>query len=505
MTWKNSLLVCLVALLAGGVVAQEESATLLVEASDGEFAMEQRSSIQIQNLTGAISVRIGREPVVRFACRTLDNQRSEHPVTVWDLDGSALLFESAEGDEALPLLLQVTVPPDADAVVLAANSRVQMNGVTGDAYVEGAALEVDLRGVLGSIEIVQDGGTLKINGTNTDVTLDLKKVEYTLEQISGPLLLTTAESAGTLNTLLSDLELNLENSELMAQVLKGQVSGSVFGGQLGLQRLDGGGRLELSEAPLSVSASEGVLEIDTDADVEVRETRGPLMIRGYGGKVDAQSLMAPVTIETTGSQILLQKVGAQATISGEELELTASDVQGNLEIRSTSSTIKLRDVAGVLDIENDYGDLLIHNASKAITAKLDEGSAELKGIEAPVQLRASGPNVSVSWSQLGHTKDSYVENLGGDLRVELPRKGGCSLNAKTEFGRIESQIPGLEIAEDLNEFNGRLRQGNRPRIEAVADGNIVFAGSPAVAGRPGRRPPTPTRTPQQQRNGNDRD
>ena len=251
-----------------------------------------------------------------------------------------------------------------------------------DLVIEGANLDVSVRGVDGALELVQQGGeadlanveTVLVEGTDLDFKLDgVGDAELSLEatraeilNVYGPLVLDAVETTLSLTGSNGSVEARIDG-----------------GGGVELAKLFSGARLELEEAPLVLTEGSGVIEIDTDANVDLRDIRGPLRITGYAGDVVGTKLLGTAEIETSGGKVELKSIGGQTSITGDDLQVAVKDVKANLTVRTRSSNVSVDSIDGVLDIENDFGDVKVSDAKKSVTIRNSGGDVEVRKLEGP--------------------------------------------------------------------------------------------------------------------------
>ena len=110
-----------------------------------------------------------------------------------------------------------------------------------------------------------------------------------------------------------------------------------------------------------------------------------------------------------------------------------------------------------------------------------DGQVRLFGIKGPVEVSAEGAEVEVTWASLGGTETSSVENSRGDVRVSLPAKFRCRIDASAPHGRIETDLEELRVTEDGHHASGILLGGLRtaaqvrkPTVRLKSGGNVYI-------------------------------
>ena len=76
-------------------------------------------------------------------------------------------------------------------------------------------------------------------------------------------------------------------------------------------------------------------------------------------------------------------------------------------------------------------------------------------------------------------KDSKIVNKSGGVTVRLPVAGACRIEAKSRTGRVESDLPTVQVVGNGDEAQGPVNGGSRPLIRIEASRDIVLSGAPA--------------------------
>ena len=117
----------------------------------------------------------------------------------------------------------------------------------------------------------------------------------------------------------------------------------------------------------------------------------------------------------------------------------------------------------------------------AFTATPKYKTLEVFGTKGPVHVKAEGREVEGNWASRGGAETSSVENSRGDVRVSLPSKFRCRIDASAPHGRIETEIEELRVTDDGHHASGILLGGRRsaaqvkkPTIRIKSGGNIYI-------------------------------
>jgi DUF4097 and DUF4098 domain-containing protein YvlB len=173
----------------------------------------------------------------------------------------------------------------------------------------------------------------------------------------------------------------------------------------------GGIRLDGIDGPANTETSSGRTEISNIAsDVKLASHSGAIVIRSAGGHVSASNMSG-------GIQIL--------------------NVRGPVETQTTSGRTEISVVSGEVNSTTHSGSISIDNAKGAVTAYNGSGSIEALELFGPVQAQTKSGGIRISQrspAQIRALTDS------GSINVELASRGGYSIDAQSDSGRVSGPI-----------------------------------------------------------------
>jgi DUF4097 and DUF4098 domain-containing protein YvlB len=464
LVWVTSLLVFVPA------VAQDDG-PLAVEAS-GVIDVVNESLVRLRGLHGTITVRAGKAAELQFAARALNNRRDERPIELWLHDGMFAL-QPVEGSEDEPLLVEVSVPPGMRVDVEASDSRFNANGLNSPIRFSGSDVIFNGRGLQDSADLSIEGGSVTLIGAANDVSLEGKGLELRMSEIDGFVTLSLEGSSGRLDQVRGDASIDLQETSL-SWVGAGHLSGDARGGRLELAAVQGGARLRLSETALSISASSGDLEFETDTELAFSEIDGSVRITGYGGSVTGAGTSGAFALSGSDMEVAVEQVGGGVTVDGDHLELRFKGVKGDATLRTSLTNVYLEEIAGNVGLTNEFGNIVIHKPAQEVQIESSEGLVKVTELSGPIRLKASGPEVYVHWKEVSRTKEHYVENGAGEIRALFAPRAGGKLVAETRRGQIESGLDGVTLSEDASRAEGDIHRVKQPVIKIVGDGNIYL-------------------------------
>jgi len=471
--WTPIAMLAILALCWAPALAQP---VMLSDESGASLVLEGESVLEVVGVTGSIVLR-GAQGDLRYEARTLDNRREDHQVALW-LEGSTLRLTPLEGDEGLPMLIEIGVPSRLDVVVRCDGCRVHASAIAGHLDIDGSRIELEARAIYGGATLRIDGGSINVNGADADLEIEGKGLGVNVQNVRASVFLALESSHVDIATVGESVEGELEGSSFVGTGLEGLLRLDVAEGSVDLAACNGGGELYLTDSPLVLDGTKGILDVETDAEVEFHGHEGGLKITGRGAAVTGDGTQGLLEIETDEAEVRLENLTGTSKIFGHGLELTVTASRGELELQLTSSSVRLDRCVANITVENDFGDVEIISASQLVKITTRDGDVRLTDFKGSLQLAANGPAVEVAWSAIETQQDSSIENEGGNVRLTLPSTASCKIEADAPYGRIESDLKELQVADDghsatLNmNSNPRAPHVKRPLIRVRSDGEL---------------------------------
>jgi hypothetical protein len=158
-------------------------------------------------------------------------------------------------------------------------------------------------------------------------------------------------------------------------------------------------------------------------------------------------------------------------ILGDGLKAKIVDVGGELYIETTVSDVVI-DRAGTVDLRLDRGSATIQRAMGAVQAIVVGGDVHIIDGSGPVNLDLDGGDAEVSWASMSGGKDSKLNNKSGNITVRIPASAVCRIEAKSRYGRVDTDLPTVKVTDDFTEAQGPVNGGYRPAVYVGANGDI---------------------------------
>ena len=472
-----------ICLVSGPLLAEEEEYEFLGDESRGVLELQGEKILRLDAVRGHISLRRGNGSELQFAATREDKRKEELPIQLW-VRGRELLLAPSEQTVNERYYLEIIVPSELFTIVNTTDSTLSSAGLHGDLELAGTQSRIHIRGQAGALTVRQEGGTIDVDGVALDAQINLVDVKGRVRRLQGPAELDARDSTLELIDVSNTLSIELENTTLIASKLQARGQLTASGGSVDLRDCQRGLTMELDETPLTLTDVAGLADVDTNSTVRFENVGARLRVRGYGARVQGRGARFGVDIETTDADVILEDIAGNSFIRGDSLRVTLNRVTAqSVTVETHYSVINVTDIDAELTLSNDFGDVSIKGAKKALTIVSQGGSVRAQKLSATLNLTGEGETFEASWATAPTDGESIVTNNSGDVRLALAGNGGIKVSAEAEYGEIVSSLAELEISGDHKSGSGVIGSGRtNSTLVAKAAGSVYLDSVQVVGG-----------------------
>jgi hypothetical protein len=457
----------------------EEEIRWIAQEPAGILPLEDEVGVVVRGVTGSIEVRNGKTEELRWSCSALKGGKElalAVGMTERELVVTAPASDSAARRVVVVVPARLAVRVEADATSVAGSV------IESPLTVRGRELDVQLAAPGGSVELELEGGRAILDRPRGRVALRGSPKSATVTQAQSAVSLTVEGGALEIHSAQGGIDADVQNAKLGLTAASPPVHVRARGGEVVVKDLPGGGDFELSGAPLQLVAAGGEVTVNTDAPLEFRESTAEMRVHGVGASVRGSNHHGLIELETDSADVVLGKIDGPLRVRGNSLKLQLEQVAETGLITSGSS-IEITRVSGPLAIENDLGDVTIQGASAKVEIKNRGGDLSLTGLSAAAVVETSSDQLTVSWASMpmDADADSVLVNEEGQVRVELPEGSQLSVEAESRYGRVESALEWIRVADDGKTAKGQRGRQGGPLLRVVGQGGVVLGGPGAAA------------------------
>ncbi|HEX6852687.1 MAG TPA: DUF4097 family beta strand repeat-containing protein [Candidatus Polarisedimenticolaceae bacterium] len=476
-----------------GAAAQEPAPTAVESAAIVPVTGDRQ--IAITGMLGTVSLQLGKPGELRFLSRKPGGKVSpktgkpapteELPVALYDA-GTSLVLKPAPGEPPGTVRdLQMSIPPELFVrLEMDRGGKVVLSGLRGGIEIEGKQIVLDARGLQSDLEVIAEGATIVGGSLGGNVRLRGREIQATLQGTTGSVGADLV--GGSLKVLgAASIDVASEGTAVELAQVKERATVKASGGTVRITGLAGGGEFQITGASLAMEKSKGDITVSSDADVTYKEMEADLHFDIYGGSVRGEGNKGLVEARTRNATVELAKNEGPARVQGDGLVVKLSDIGGETIVYATTSEVTIDNVGGKLTVESDRGDVTISRINGEVELTTEGGGVvKLTDLTGAVKVNAQSQSVEVSWSSIPQA-DSDIRNGEGTVSVRFPATGtGCRVEAQSDDGRIETDLPRVRVSDDGSRAEGQFGNAQRPVVNVRAGGDIQLLGGGATDGSP---------------------
>ena len=204
--------------------------------------------------------------------------------------------------------------------------------------------------------------------------------------------------------------------------------------------------------------------------VHFTKTSGSTVIRNANGSIVAREIQGPLTVENAFGSIQIDGIGGNVDVEASNSRVRVRAVGGNANVRSTFGAIDVDDVKGSARVENQNGSVKISDVKRATAVKTTFASVTVKDVSGPIDVE--NQNGAIAVSGVPACQGISLKTSFSTIKLELPSDASYTVNARTSFGRISSDLPITTRSLGEETTVGTIGSG-KCRLELVnMNGNI---------------------------------
>jgi DUF4097 and DUF4098 domain-containing protein YvlB len=203
---------------------------------------------------------------------------------------------------------------------------------------------------------------------------------------------------------------------------------------------DGGRSRQRYKSSLTLQVPKrSILHItNRNGKIQVTDIAGNQDISNRFGAIELRNITGNVKVSNSFGHITVENVQGDATVSGRNNGIDVQHVEGDVRVDSSFQNVTVRDAAGSVNVKGRNGELFV-------------------SFDKPIQ------------------RDVQLSTNFGNITIELPSNSSFSIDAHTQFGRIDSDFVGLE--KNRSDFardsaRGQIGQGGPKITVSTFNGNI---------------------------------
>lgn len=208
-------------------------------------------------------------------------------------------------------------------------------------------------------------------------------------------------------------------------------------------------------------------------DVEIRNVAGRLKIENKNGAVTAENVTGSVDINNGYSNTTVKNITGDLTIETKNASVDISGVSGNANITNSYAPVNVENVKGQLTINGTNNAVDVRHVDGDINSDNSYENVSIRDPRGGVKVTSRNGDLSVSFEKPPE-KDVTISAQYGTVRLDLPSSSAFSIEARAQYGEIDSEFDGLNHDNSNSErvLTGAVGHGG-PKIRIdLRNGNI---------------------------------
>ena len=215
-----------------------------------------------------------------------------------------------------------------------------------------------------------------------------------------------------------------------------------------------------------ISASKG--------DVDAGDIGGACEVTNRNGAVTVASVAGSLKIVNESDSVTVTGAGANVEIDAPHGTVSVGDVRGDVRIRDDHGEVEVEGAGGSVEVEGRNSTVTLEKVAGAVKAAVEADPLEVRDAGGPVTIQAEATSVlltdvrgriEVTGSHTDVTlvrpgSDVEVRTTNQEIDLSVPPGRGFRVEAVSESGEIESDIPALHLPEEpVSRFAGTVGDG----------------------------------------------
>jgi hypothetical protein len=211
-------------------------------------------------------------------------------------------------------------------------------------------------------------------------------------------------------------------------------------------------------------------------EIDIRNITGDLHVENRNGSVTVQDVSASVKINNRFSSTTVKNVGGNLNVSTRNGSADISGVKGNAEITNSFAPITVENIQGDLTINGRNNSVDVQRVDGDLRAESSYQNVNIRDVRSAVTVNSRNGDLLVSFVRPPQ-KNIQITSRFGNITLELPPASSFYIDARTEFGNIDSEFDGLNANRSNRErsLSGRYGQGGAQITISARNGDIHLA------------------------------
>ena len=347
----------------------------------------------------------------------------------------------------------------------------ETEGMKGEMTIENAHGEIFLSHCEGEANLINKFGSVKITTHKGNLDIECANSKVETSKINGNLTVENTFGKVAADQIEGDVKISNSNDQVSVIGIKGQLDLRNSFGEIQIENVKKGAFIKGTNCNIQVANIAGDTKIyNSFGSIDSKMIDGNLMIDTQNSKINVADIKGDVTIDNSFAAVDIQNIEGNVTIKNPNGNITTTSVKSDFFIRSSFSNISLKEIAGSIEAHNTNGSVTGHTIGGNVDVENSFGPVRLDNITGNVKINNSNGSVRLAHIAVmvigGMKNNNYCNRIDcstsfGSIQLKLPAQASAEINAKTTWGKIDSEIA-LQIEEFGTSDNllGKLGNGD---------------------------------------------
>ena len=372
--------------------------------------------------------------------------------------------------------MTVTIPPNATLLAKNQFGSTDVRGLNASSTIDnrqGAIEFGDSRG--GSHTITNAFGAIKVENVAGDLTINNSNGQIDVQKAGGRLTITNRFGSIAVDDAKRDVTISNANGQITTLDVGGSLKVTNQFGNVKASTISGGADITTTNARVDLSnVGSSATVRNSFGSVTAQAIRGDLTVDGQNSKVDAANVSGNAKVDTAFGGVTLQNIGGLVDVTTSNGNINVTDI-GAFTAETRFGSVRAERVRGSADVKGSNGGITLQEISGDVKVRTTFGGAFINGVNGSVDVQNQNGAISVEGLRGGGCKPVSLRTTFSSIKVALPASSGYSVNARTSFGRISSEIPITTTNVGDNTLIGTIGRGGCRLDLSNSNGSITIA------------------------------
>jgi hypothetical protein len=179
-----------------------------------------------------------------------------------------------------------------------------------------------------------------------------------------------------------------------------------------------------------------------------------------------------VDAKTSGGEMRLEDVAGDSHLRTSGGNVVVRNVKGDFEGYTSGGEVRIEQMQGSVRAHTSGGNVSVSKVKGDVDANTSGGSVRVVGVDGRIQAGTSGGDVRCELT--GPNRGITASTSGGSVWLTLPKDTRATLDAQSNGGHIDSDLPIATTRWSAHRLNGEINGGGEEIHVRTSGGSITL-------------------------------